>query len=232
MCRGATGATEGGGVKPRLLDLFCGAGGAARGYQLAGFHVTGVDNRPQPRYAGDDFIQTDAMTFPLDGYQAIHASPPCQAFTALKRMHNAKQHDDLLTPTRARLVAAGLLFVIENVEGAPVKNHVTICGSSLRLGTSDGSAELRRHRHFETNFPAMVPPCAHGWAPRVIGVYGGHGRDRRRIENTRDFTVNERREAMGIDWMTGAELSQAIPPAYTEHIGGYLMASVLALAAA
>lgn len=212
-------------VKPRLLDLFCGAGGAAVGYARAGFEVIGVDLVAQRNYPFE-FIQADALTFPLDGYAAIHASPPCQAFTSLKGMHNAKHHDDLLTPIRARLIASGLPFVIENVEGAPMRNHVTLCGSSLRLGTSDGSAELRRHRHFETNFPVMVPPCAHGWASRVIGVYGGHGRDRRRIESTQDFTVCERREAMGIDWMTGAELSQAIPPAYTEHIGGYLMAAL------
>jgi len=113
-----------------------------------------------------------------------------------------------------------------------MQNHVTICGSSLRLGLADGSAELRRHRHFETNFPVMVMPCAHGWAPRVIGVYGGHGRDRRRTTNTQDFTVEQRREAMGIDWMNGGELSQAIPPAYTEFIGEQLLVHLKQRAAA
>lgn len=212
--------------KPRLLDLFCGAGGAGMGYHRAGFDVVGVDKHPQPHYPFS-FVRSDALEYlqgNLSDYDAIHASPPCQAFTSLNGMHNALEHEDMLTPTRELLKATGLPYVMENVPGAPMENHVTICGSSLRLGTADGSAELRRHRHFETNFPVMVMPCQHGWAKRVIGVYGGHGRDRRRIENTQDFTVEQRREAMGIDWMNGSELSQAIPPAYTEHIGTYLMA--------
>lgn len=206
----------------RLLDLFCGAGGASVGYSRAGFEVVGVDIRPQPNYPFE-FIQADAMTFLVrEPFDAIHASPPCQAFTSLNGMWNAKSHEDLLTPTRAALMAAGLPYVIENVQGAPMNGaHVTLCGSMFGLGAED--AELRRHRHFEANFALMVPPCSHQ-ASRVIGVYGGHGRDRRRLVNTQDYSTESRREAMGIDWMTGAELSQAIPPAYTEHIGHYLMA--------
>lgn len=225
-------------MKPRLLDLFCGAGGCTRGYQLAGFHVTGVDLHPQPNYCGDEFHQADALTFPLDGFDAIHASPPCQAFTSMKSMHNAGEHADLLTPTRGRLIAWGGPFVIENVPGAPMINHITICGSSLGLGVVKYDRELRRHRHFETTFSVLVPPCAHRKA--TIGIYGDHARDRRRKPGVRDRGVDfpdaEKielaREAMGIDWMNWKELSQAIPPAYTELIGQQLMRHIELKAAA
>lgn len=220
--------------KPRLLDLFCGAGGAAMGYHRAGFEVVGVDIDLQPNYPFG-FIQKDALEMLEDGpyfrnvwdFDAIHASPPCQAFSDLKSMPNAKRHDDLLTPTRELLEATGLPWVIENVEGAPMRNPVMLCGSGFGLGAE--GARLQRHRLFETNFPLMSPGCSHGQSARVIGVYGGHGRDRRRNVKTQDFSITARREAMGIDWMTEKELSQAIPPAYTEHIGGYLMAHLRAM---
>jgi DNA (cytosine-5)-methyltransferase 1 len=220
-------------MKPRLLDLFCGAGGAAMGYHRAGFEVVGVDIKPQPHYPFR-FIQADAMEVMRGmtsvrpdkilafNFAAIHASPPCQAFTSLQWMHNAKRHDDLLTPTRELLNEIGLPYVIENVVGAPMEAAIRLCGSSFGLGSGD--AELRRHRHFEVNPPILLsPPCEHGHRERVIGVYGGHGRDRRRKLNTQDFHVTARREAMGIDWMTDGELSQAIPPAYTEWIGRQLL---------
>lgn len=225
-------------MRPRLLDLFCGAGGAGMGYHLAGFDVIGVDKEPQPDYPFE-FHQADAMTYPLDGFDAIHASPPCQAFTSLKTMHNAGDHDDLLTPTRARLIAWGGHYVIENVPGAPMLNHITICGSSIGLGVAKYDRELRRHRHFETTFPVMVSPCAHRKA--TIGIYGDHARDRRRKPGVRDrgvdFPDSEKldlgREAMGMPWVTRWKgLSQAIPPAYTEHIGGYLLAAINHQAAA
>ena len=113
-------------MRPRLLDLFCGAGGAARGYQLAGFHVTGIDINPQPRYAGDEFVQADALTYPLDGFDAIHASPPCQAYTSLRVMWNAIEHADLIPSTRANLIESGLPYVIENVPGAPLRNPLAL----------------------------------------------------------------------------------------------------------
>jgi DNA (cytosine-5)-methyltransferase 1 len=247
-------------MKPRLLDLFCGDGGAAMGYHRAGFDVVGVDINPQPRYPFE-FIQADAMTFDLSGYDAIHASPPCQAFTAMKTMYNAKPHADLLTPTRARLVASGLPYVMENVPGAPMTDYVTLCGTMFGLGTGD--AELRRHRLFELGgFYMLTPPCQHYTRHLVIGIYGGHGRDRRRTvtvvgdgnggdyrkhpktvgvyggaggasvrDGTQQFSTDQRREAMGIDWMNGDALSQAIPPAYTEFIGRQLLAALRVIGA-
>lgn len=215
-------------ARPRLLDLFCGAGGCAVGYHRAGFDVVGVDNRPQPRYPFA-FVQADALEYCREHgaeFDVIHASPPCQAFTDLKEMWNAKEHPDLLTPTRDLLRTLGKPYVIENVEGAPMVNYITLCGTAMGLGTD--TAELRRHRRFEIEpHILMVPPCAHGLKDRVIGVYGGHGRDRRRTVNAQDFSTADRRIAMGIDWMTGTELSQAIPPAYTEWIGRQLIPVVM-----
>lgn len=227
----------------RLLDLFCGAGGASVGYHRAGFEVVGVDIAPQPHYLFE-FHQADAMTFPLEGFDVIHASPPCQAFTALKVMYNARQHTDLLTPTRERLEAWGGLYVIENVPGARyvLRDPITLCGTMFGLGVDD--AELRRHRLFEIPLPVLLSPqCQHG-SRDTIGIYGGHARNRRRVrtigvygEGARDsvrkrdkgrpdFGVDAGRVAMGIDWMTIAELSQAIPPAYTEWIGERLAEEV------
>jgi len=201
----------------RLLDLFCGAGGAAMGYHRAGFdEIVGIDIDPQPHYPFT-FIQADALAPPvrLEDFDLIHASPPCQAFSSLRHMWNAKDHADLIPATRELLL--GLSHVIENVPGSSLRfATLRLCGSQFGLGTGD--AELRRHRYFELSFPMLAPPCLHGQA-RVIGVYGGHGRDRRRRISSQDFSTDERREAMGINWMTGAELSQAIPPAYTEFVG-------------
>lgn len=184
--------------------------------------MRGIDIKPQPRFPFP-FIQGDALNPPvrLEDFDVVHASPPCQAFTDLKEMYNAKTHGDLLTPTRVMLAETGMPYVIENVEGAPMIPSIVLCGSSFGLGAE--GARLQRHRLFEMNFPLLAPPCSHGWTHRVIGVYGGHGRDRRRSTNTQDFSTDARRAAMGIAWMTGTELSQAIPPAYTEFVGEQLM---------
>lgn len=205
-------------MAPLALDLFCGAGGAGMGLHRAGFDVIGVDIQPQRNYPFR-FVQADALKppFSLTQFDFVWASPPCQAFVSLRWMYNAKTHADLIPPTRALLEKAGRPYVIENVMGAPIKGWVKLCGTMFGLGAED--AELRRHRLFETSFACLSPPCCHGKKARVIGVYGGHGRDRRRKINTQDFSVDARREAMGIDWMTGAELSEAIPPAYSEFIG-------------
>lgn len=224
----------------RALDLFCGAGGVSMGLRRAGFEVTGVDRRPQPRYPFT-FIQAGAMTFPLEGYDLIWASPPCQAHTALRSLPNAKEHPDLIPEVRARLKASGLPYVIENVPGAPLLQPVRLCGTMFGLQTEDGRAELRRHRLFETNLPILIltPPCAHrrfsipvygggdqGWDqrrrnyPKTIGVYGHTGGAFAK-EKAQRFLTKDRKYAMGIDWMTNEKLSQAIPPAYAEHIGHY-----------
>lgn len=208
-------------MRPLALDLFCCAGGASRGLADAGFEVVGVDRQRQPRYPFA-FVQADALRPPFDltSFDFIWASPPCQAHVSLRWMHNAKEHADSIPATREMLKKSGVPWVIENVSQAPIRADLILCGSQFGLGAGD--AELRRHRHFELShhFPLMLAPaCAHGRRPRVIGVYGGHGRDRRRNVNTQDFDTAARRQAMGIDWMTTAELSQAIPPAYAEFIG-------------
>lgn len=214
-------------MRPRILDMYCCAGGAAKGYHQAGFDVIGVDINPQPNYPYE-FHQADALEFLFDAYDkydpfvyvdAIHASPPCQAYSPL-RHRTGETYVDLVDATRSLLEATGLPYVIENVPGAPLRNPIQLCGSSFGLGAN--GRQLRRHRLFETNFPVMAMPCAHQGQP--IGVYGTGGGG----QMTRGYkgTPEEYREAMGIDWATRAEIAQAIPPAYTEHIGGYLLAEV------
>lgn len=207
--------------RPLALDLFCCAGGVSAGLHAAGFDVVGVDIVRRDRYPFR-FVQADALRPPFDlrQFDFIWASPPCQAHTSLNKMHNAKVHEDLIPPTRAMLLTAGVPWCMENVPGAPIKTGLMLCGSMFDLGTDD--AELRRHRLFELSWHMPLfglPQCAHGRKSRVIGVYGGHGRDWRRTVNTQDFSTEDRARAMGINWMTGAELSQAIPPAYAEFIG-------------
>ena len=222
-------------MSPRLLDGYCCAGGAARGYQQAGFHVTGYDIKPQPRYAGDVFVQGSFLDLTPEyiraNFDAIHASPPCQAHTAMKTMHNAKAHEDLVEPTRALLIASGLPWIMENVDGAPLDNPTLLCGTMFGLGVED--AELRRHRLFECSFPILAPTCDHR-SPRTIGVYGEGFRDsRRKFDKTiPEFTIHQGRVAMNIDWMTTAEMSQAIPPAYTKFLGLQLIQQVVRARAA
>lgn len=162
-------------TRPRLLDLFCKAGGAAVGYWRAGFDVIGVDIEPQPHYPFP-FWQADALqilsTVRRGDVDAIHASPPCQAFSALRNMKNAKEdHVDLLTPARLLLARTGVPFVIENVPGAPMRRDFVLCGTMFGLGTAD--AQLRRHRWFEVSFrpSALVPPCSHT-RTKCVEVYG------------------------------------------------------------
>jgi DNA (cytosine-5)-methyltransferase 1 len=224
-------------TKPRLLDLFCCAGGAAMGYHRAGFEVVGVDIKPQPHYPFE-FHQADALTYPLDGFDAIHASPPCQAYSCLRVMPNAGKHPRLVEPVRERLQATGKPFVIENVPGAPLLNAFTLCGSSFGLQTPKGYG-LRRHRKFETNVQILfIPPCQH--SRKTVGLFGDKARDTgqekrhyAQDKETRGFPVGvaisqqDGLIAMGCEWMTIKEACQAIPPAYTEFIGKYLMQEVL-----
>jgi DNA (cytosine-5)-methyltransferase 1 len=164
--------------KPLLYDLYCCAGGATRGYQMAGFRVIGIDRDPQPKYIGDGFIQMDCLEFmarylagEFEIASAFAASPPCQVHSALSHFATPGKHLDLIPQTREALRSTGLPYVMENVPGAPLDcaRGVMLCGTMFRLGTSCG-AELRRHRYFETNWKVgFNPECEHGWASRVIG---------------------------------------------------------------
>lgn len=242
-------------MRPRLLDLYSGAGGCAKGYHDAGFDVVGVDLKDQPNYPYT-FIRDDALAvldclvhgerihgWKMTDFVAIHGSPPCQAHSSIAKQQRilrpgAYEHPDLVDDTRRLMKRSGLPYVIENVIGAPLHNAIQLCGSSFGL-------DVRRHRLFECSFPVMGLPCAHHWqTPRfrsldkrrglksVVPVYGGgqitglasvvgvHGN----LNYAGERALRE--AAMGIDWMTPYELTQAIPPAYTEHIGQYLMAAV------
>ena len=220
-------------MRPRLLDLFCGAGGCSVGYHRAGFDVVGVDINPQPNYPYKAYqanalrvleeLVTGEGSWAVD---AIHASPPCQAHSALGTMWNARDdHPELIGPTRELLQATGLPYVIENVEGAPLIEPVLLCGSMFGLNAEGW--QLRRHRLFECSFPTMRPVCQH--RGRAIGVYGmGGGQN---DENRLKANLAQSKEAMDIDWMGRREISQAIPPAFTTHIGEFLMREVESRAA-
>lgn len=195
------------------------------GYALAGFDVVGVDIAPQPNYPFP-FHLADALSFPLEGFDAIHASPPCQAFTSMQSVAgNAQAHPDLLAPMRARLDSAGLPYVIENVPGAPLLEPFQLCGSSFALGVPALGRELRRHRLFETNWPmGLLYQCRHRLP--ACGIYGHHfhlGRRASDGEFSGARALAYGSEAMGIDWMRWPELCEAIPPAYTQMIGEALL---------
>lgn len=211
---------------PRLLDLFSGAGGAAEGYHRAGFEVTGIDIAPQPHYPFI-FLAGDALRADLTQYDAIHASPPCQNYcwsTAKHRAHG-KVYPDLIDATRDLLIASGKPYVIENVPTAPLINPTYLEGPMFGLN-------VIRRRCFETNwwlpqpmFLKRKPPIMQQSKrdPRVFiqkSAYcsvAGNGAD------GWSCRVADWKKAMGIDWMTRGEIKQAIPPAYTEYIGRYLM---------
>ncbi len=221
--------------KPRLLDLFCCAGGASVGYARAGFDVVGVDIVRSPRYPFP-FIKADALSLTVEfvrSFDAVHASPPCQFATLLKHAPGGREHANLIPATRALLETAGVPYIIENVEpaGPYLRNPVCLCGTMFGLRTQ--GHELRRHRLFESNVSISAPsPCRHSDGP-VIGVYGGHARRRSSKHGgrgTRDAWEGGHKtaaaEAMGMDWATLSEMSEAIPPAYTEHLGGQLLAAI------
>lgn len=202
-----------------LLDLYCGAGGAASGYKRAGFYVVGVDQKDQPRYAGDEFHQGDAFEFLAQNwwkFDAIHASPPCQRYSMMTRCRGAEaveEHPDDIPKLRAWLQFYGKPYVMENVPRAPLIKPLELCG--LMFGY-----ELYRHRLFETNFKVpMLPHPFHKvrgvhptqWEPGLIMSVVGNC-----------SPIKHARKIMDIDWMVADELSQAIPPFYTEYIGNHL----------
>jgi DNA (cytosine-5)-methyltransferase 1 len=183
------------------------------GYNWAGFDVVGVDIHPQPEYPFE-FHQADALSFNLEDFDAIHASPPCQAYSTLRHLGGQKPHADLVDATRARLIASGVPYIIENVPGAPLINPVTLCGQYFGL-------KVRRHRLFETSFHVEQPKCDRSHKPRPIAVYGDHPqKSSTRINRAPTLKVGQR--AMGIDWMSWTPLTQAIPPAYSHYLGRYL----------
>lgn len=278
-------------MKPRLLDLFCGAGGCAKGYQRAGFYVVGVDISPQPRYCGEEFIQTDALEVldrlavtgndhgdervgvaPLDrlgggdgllgrvegfsgpaidgdgvveahgsslvahpddcalpaplvkGFDAIHASPPCQGYSkALSHMSGPQPM--LIDTTRELLERTGLPWVMENVIGAPLPEQADLMGAygTMVCGTGLG-LRVCWHRLFEANFPLGAPSC--NPTVRILNPHNQVGRDRIYEEFGRGDPEKVWRRERDTDWMGRYEAREAIPPAYTEHIGTYLLAEV------
>lgn len=219
---------------PTLLDLFCCEGGAALGYRRAGFDVVGVDVKPQPRYPFE-FVQADAMTFPLDGFDAVHASPPCQAYSVTKHSHG-RSHPDLIGLLLARFAELSTPWVIENVPGAPLPSSaVELCGAAMRCVAVDDDGSLlvlRRHRLFASNVPLTAPPCACAEFRRagvqVAGVYGGGGQRRGANANRGGYTPRKRvrAELIGAHHMSRDGLSQAIPPSYTEHVGAQLLRTI------
>jgi DNA (cytosine-5)-methyltransferase 1 len=191
------------------------------GYHFAGWRVIGVDIEAQPHYPFE-FRQGDALTFPLTGFDAIHGSPPCQAHSDLQRQ-SKRSYPDLIAPLRERLQGAGVPYVIENVEGAPLIDPVMLCGTMF------AGLRVIRHRLFETNWPLAAPQ--HGKHPLVFthdkrkAHYGQLDQTTAFVQVTGggNATVANKADAMGIDWMTGRELNEAIPPAYTEHVGRQLL---------
>lgn len=229
--------------EPILIDWFCGAGGIAKGYKRAGFFVVGVDIVEQPRYAGDLFIQADALKMLAalvnDGALycgpgltiiqpvASHASPPCQASSDL-RHRTGLDYPEHIPRTRELLKGTGLPYVIENVEGAALIDPVRICGASIP------GLRVIRHRLFESNVPLKGVECP-DHHPLVFthdkrkGHYGQLDQDTSFVQVTGggNATIANKRDAMGIDWpMTNLEINEAIPPAYGEHIGTQLMEAV------
>lgn len=213
----------------RLLDLFCCAGGAGMGYHRAGFdEVVGVDIKPRPHYPFE-FHQGDALEFVAKHgheFDAIHASPPCQAFSQAVTIANRKKRTNLIPATREALIATGKPYIIENVPTArkELRDTVQLCGSFFGL-------PIRRHRLFESTVPLWSTPCSHREYPaiyepawnrvnklRVLSISGGY--------QQRQTDIEEHKAAMGVDWeITIPELSEAIPPAYTEWIGRQLLNS-------
>lgn len=209
-------------MKPRLLDLFCGAGGCSMGYHRVGFDVVGVDLHPMPRYPFA-FVQADALDYVAKHgheFDAIHASPPCQGYSRMRHV-TGREYPLMIEDVRAALRATGKPYVIENVEDAPLIDDILLCGTMFGL-------KVFRHRRFESNVFLMAPPHI---PHKHYGKASGQGRpvtpEKQYITVTGNFSgIAVGKAAMGIDWMSKRELTQAIPPAYTEFIGQQLIGAL------
>ncbi len=215
----------------KVLDLFCGAGGAGEGYRRAGFEVTGVDIKAQPRYPFE-FIQADALEYLRTHggeYDVLHASPPCQRYSVASKSHNGKaeSHPDLVGPVRDILHKLEVPWVIENVIGAPLLNPVILCGTMFP------GLRVIRHRQFESNIALVAPKCKpHPLCYTMDKRKPHYGR----LDEMEAFVMVNgggncskvaAADAMGINWMTKGEMNDAIPPAYTKYIGRQLMQFLL-----
>lgn len=206
--------------KPKALDLFCGQGGASMGLFKAGFEVEGVDIRKQPRYPFK-FHHADALQFPLEGYDLIWASPPCQFASQVTPKTHRKNHLNLIPAARQRLAASGVPYIIENVTGARwhLRSALKLCGSMFGL-------KCFRHRWFELSEPIMVltPPCKHDFRPLLVTTAGNNSRA---IRKPGEFkSVKNAPLAYGIDWMNADGLKEAIPPAYSEFLGKQMLSII------
>jgi DNA (cytosine-5)-methyltransferase 1 len=206
----------------KLLDLFCGAGGASAGYAAAGFEVHGVDLKHGKRYPYT-YVRADVLDVLrdknyIDQFDVIHASPPCQTHSITQHLRNAQGKTtsklDLIPETRSALIESGKPYIIENVPGSPLINPIQLCGSSFAL-------KVRRHRLFESNMALVGSVCDHKSQGRPIGVYGSLNDEIPKGGKTA-ATIDEARNAMGISWAIWTELVEAIPPAYTKYLGGQL----------
>jgi DNA (cytosine-5)-methyltransferase 1 len=203
----------------KLLDLFCGVGGASAGYAEAGFEVHGVDLKHGKRYPFT-YVRADVLDVLKDQdymqqFDVIHASPPCQTHSITKHLRNAQGKStskvDLIPETRAALIASGKPYIIENVPGSPLIDPIQLCGSSFGL-------KVRRHRLFESNMPLVGSVCDHKLQGRPVGVYGSLN-DQIPGGGKTASTISEARQAMGIEWAIWTELVEAIPPAFTKYLG-------------
>ena len=214
----------------RLLDLFCGAGGAAMGYHRAGFDVVGVDIAPQPHFPFE-FHQADALTYSLDGFDVIHASPPCQGYSRMRHLPwlRGREYPLLIEPVRARLRASGQPYVIENVSGAPLDPSFMLCGLNFGL-------RMYRHRLFESSHFIFAPWHQQHTVTIGAGRYLGSRYSRASAGvtgllpdpagHTAGASTRAAAIAMGVEWMSRDEMTQAIPPPYTEWIGRQLRTAI------
>ena len=235
-------------MKPRLLDLFCGEGGAARGYLDAGWDVLGVDLKDVSRRYPASFVRGDALAYLAENgrhFDAIHASPPCQGYTIATAGNPTARakHQRLIAATRELLKLTGRPWVIENVEQArsQMVDPILLCGRMFGLGTEDEDAHplvLDRHRLFESNVPISQPVHPRHGSEQVAGVYGGSRRSSKpnatpaddryaaRHERHGGYVPRSKRvqqELLGIDWMTVKGMQESIPPVYAQWVGRQLI---------